>query len=53
MIIEASGIEKSFGALQVLKGVGFQVDEREVVSIMGASGAGMVSQSQVGMPGER
>ncbi len=40
MIIEAKGIEKSFGALKVLKGVDFQVDRGEVVAIMGASGAG-------------
>ena len=39
MIIEAKGIEKSFGTLKVLKGVDFQVDRGEVVAIMGASGA--------------
>ena len=40
MIIQAENIEKSFGALKVLKGVDFQADKGEVVSIMGASGAG-------------
>lgn len=34
MIIQAKGIEKSFGNLRVLKGVDFQVDKSEVVSIM-------------------
>ena len=40
MIIEANGIKKHFGTLQVLKGVDFEVSAREVVAIMGASGAG-------------
>ena len=40
MMIEAKGIEKSFGTLKVLKGVDFSAEKSEVVSIMGASGAG-------------
>ena len=40
MIIEAQGIEKSFGTLKVLKGIDLQVAQGEVLSIMGASGAG-------------
>ena len=40
MMIEARGIEKSFGSLKVLKGIDFSVEKSEVVSIMGASGAG-------------
>ena len=47
MIIEASGIRKHFGDLEVLKGVDFQVEEREVVSIMGASGAGKSTLLQI------
>ena len=39
MIIQAKGIEKSFGTLKVLKGVDIRVDKGEVVAIMGASGA--------------
>ena len=38
-IIQAKGIEKSFGQLKVLKGIDFSVNKKEVVSIMGASGA--------------
>lgn len=40
MMIEAKGIEKSFGSLKVLKGMDFSAAKSEVVSIMGASGAG-------------
>ena len=47
MIIEAKGIEKSFGSLKVLKGVDFQVDRAEVVAIMGASGAGKSTLLQI------
>lgn len=47
MIIQAKGIEKSFGALKVLKGVDFQAEKSEVVSIMGASGAGKSTLLQI------
>lgn len=47
MIIEATGIHKSFGALEVLKGVDFSVEKGEVVSIMGASGAGKTTLLQI------
>ncbi len=39
-LIEATGIEKSFGTLKVLKGIDFSASNGEVVSIVGASGAG-------------
>ncbi len=39
-MLEASGIEKSYGALKVLKGVDLTVAQGEVVAIVGASGAG-------------
>lgn len=39
-MINAVNIKKSFGSLQVLKGVSLHVDKAEVVAIVGASGAG-------------
>lgn len=39
-MLKAHGLKKSYGALQVLKGVDIQVTEGEVVAIVGASGAG-------------
>ena len=46
-MIQAKGIEKSFGNLKVLKGVGLEVSKSEVVSIMGASGAGKSTLLQI------
>ncbi|MCB0635957.1 MAG: ABC transporter ATP-binding protein [Lewinella sp.] len=39
-MIEAKGITKAYGQLQVLKGVDLQVGDGEIVSIVGKSGAG-------------
>jgi lipoprotein-releasing system ATP-binding protein len=39
-VIEARGIHKAYGQLQVLKGVDIQVGSGEIVSIVGKSGAG-------------
>ena len=47
MIIQARKIEKSFGDLKVLRGIDFEVEEAEVVSIMGASGAGKSTLLQI------
>jgi lipoprotein-releasing system ATP-binding protein len=46
-IIEARGIQKSFGALNVLKGIDFTTEKSEVVAIMGASGAGKSTLLQI------
>ena len=47
MIIEAKNIRKSFGPLEVLKGVDFEVSQGEIVAIMGASGAGKSTLLQI------
>ncbi|CAN5547649.1 ABC transporter ATP-binding protein [soil metagenome] len=39
-MIKASGINKSYGALEVLKGVNIEIKKGEIISIVGASGAG-------------
>lgn len=46
-MIQAKGIEKSFGALKVLKGIDFNADRAEVVAIMGTSGAGKSTFLQI------
>lgn len=47
MIIQANGIQKSFGTVEVLRGIDFYAKEHEVVSIMGASGAGKSTLLQI------
>ena len=39
-MLKASGVEKSYGQLKVLKGIDLEVQKGEVVAIVGASGAG-------------
>ena len=46
-MIQAKGIEKSFGTLKVLKGLDFSAARAEVVSIMGTSGAGKSTLLQI------
>ena len=47
MIIEAHDIHKSFGQLEVLKGIDFSADKAETVSIIGASGTGKSTLLQI------
>lgn len=46
-MIQAKGIFKSFGSVEVLKDVTIQIAPNEVVSIVGASGAGKTSLLQI------
>ncbi len=46
-MVEAIGIRKSFGDLQVLKDINFKLNEGEIVSIVGASGAGKTTLLQI------
>lgn len=46
-MIEAKGIRKSFGTLEVLKGIDFSCGDSEVMAIMGASGAGKSTLLQI------
>lgn len=46
-MIKAENIHKSFGALEVLKGVSLKVKRGEVVSIVGQSGAGKTTLLQI------
>ena len=46
-MIQLKGITKSFGALQVLKGIDLEIGKGEVVSIVGPSGAGKTTLLQI------
>lgn len=46
-MIKANNIKKSFGALQVLKGINLSVEKGEIVSIVGKSGAGKTTLLQI------
>lgn len=46
-MIKTTGITKAYGDLKVLKGIDIQVEDKEVVSIVGASGAGKTTLLQI------
>ncbi|MBR5296418.1 MAG: ABC transporter ATP-binding protein [Parabacteroides sp.] len=46
-MIRTEGITKSFGSLQVLKGIDLTINEGEIVSIVGPSGAGKTTLLQI------
>ena len=46
-MIHLEGITKSFGSLQVLKGIDLEIAKGEIVSIVGPSGAGKTTLLQI------
>lgn len=46
-MIQTKGITKSFGSLQVLKGIDLAIKQGEIVSIVGPSGAGKTTLLQI------
>ncbi len=46
-MIKLEGITKSFGSLQVLKGIDLEINKGEIISIVGPSGAGKTTLLQI------
>jgi peptide/nickel transport system ATP-binding protein len=47
MILQASGISKSFGSMRVLRDIGFDISAREILSIVGESGCGKTTLAKI------
>lgn len=47
MILQTRNIHKSYGKLEILKGIDLTINESEVVSIVGSSGAGKTTLLQI------
>jgi lipoprotein-releasing system ATP-binding protein len=46
-MLQAKGIVKSYGQLQILKGIDLEINEAEIISIVGSSGAGKTTLLQL------
>ena len=46
-MLEAKGIKKSFGSLEILRSVDLTIEKSEVLSIVGSSGAGKTTLLQI------
>ncbi len=47
VVIAVENIHKSFGSLEILKGISFHVERGEIVSVIGPSGAGKTTLLQI------
>ncbi len=47
VMIKAAGVSKKYGELQVLKGIDLQIEDKEIISIVGDSGAGKTTLLQI------
>ena len=50
-LLEVKGLEVYYGVIQALKGIDFEVNEGEIVTLIGANGAGKTTtmQSVIGL----
>ena len=46
-MLSAKGIKKKIGELEILKGIDLEIQQGEIVSIVGASGAGKTTLLQI------
>ena len=44
-LLEVKDLHKSFGELEVLKGIGFSMERGETLSVIGPSGGGSISSN--------
>jgi lipoprotein-releasing system ATP-binding protein len=45
-MLVAKGITKAYGSLEILKGIDLEIQQAEVISIVGSSGAGKTTLLQ-------